>query len=380
MKILFLPKWYPNLNDVQHGIFIERQAKAIAEFEEIAVLFVVTSESTKEEKTEIKRDGNYFSITIYFPKKSNRLSALYSYYQSFKRGAALLEKEWGKPEVVNLYILGRNYLMYKKFFSGIPFVVSEQWSGYLNGKMEKYIYAKRRNTLNALRKANAVIAVSKPLAEALKKYSGKNEIHIIPNIVVGGEIKDNVIGETVNVLTIADLDDEIKNISGMMNGLMLSSKYQKIHFKIIGEGKDKDKLSKLAESNQNENLKIEFCGHLPHDLLRKEFGWSNFYLLNSPVETFCVAAAEAIASGRPVISTNCGGPLNYLENLENGLWMDNNSAEGLAERVDVMIQHLRWNDFPARQVASTINEKYGADTIAKQYITVLNAAINKKKE
>ena len=139
---------------------------ALSHYTDVAVLFVVTSGKVKKEEIEIIKNQNYFEITCYFPKRSNRVFALFNYYKLFKKAKSKLEQEWGRPDVVNLYILGRNYMMYKKFWSGIPFVVSEQWSGYLNGGFEKYIYAKRKNTTNALKKANKIIAVSKQIGRA----------------------------------------------------------------------------------------------------------------------------------------------------------------------------------------------------------------------
>lgn len=377
MNILFLPKWYPNKNDIQNGIFIKNQALALSNYAQVAVLFVITSEKVKKEEIEIVKNQNYFEITGYFPKRKNRVLALFSYYKLFKKAKLKLEQEWGRPDVVNLYILGRNYMMYKKFWQGIPFVVSEQWSGYMNGGFENYIYAKRRNTTNALKKAEKIIAVSKPLADALHKYSGRNDIQIIPNIVYPGKITENKIADVVNVLTVADLDDSVKDISGMLHVLKIVSKEFKIHFTVIGEGKDEINLKNLASSLQNEAFQTEFKGRMPHAKVINAYCHANFYFLNSPSETFCVAAAESIASGRPVLSTRCGGPEEFI-NEKNGIFFTGSDDFAKAEKVKEMIRKMNENFFPANALSGEFGQLYGADTVAKQYLSVFEASNNKK--
>lgn len=376
-RILILPKWYPNLNDVQHGIFIKNQALALAKFAEVGVLFVVTSDQIVEDKIEIERNGNYFSLTYYFPKKSNRLFALYSYYKSFAKAKLKFESEWGKADIALLYILGRNYWFYKKYYTDIPFVVSEQWSGYLNGGMERYIYAKRKNTVNALKKASAIIAVSVPLANALKQYSGNSTVAVIPNIVLSKAITANQPKEIIHVLTVADLDDQIKNISGMIQALSIASKETAFHLTIIGEGKDEVSLKKLASEKSNDRLMIEFKNRMPHEKLLEQYSNCHFYLLNSPTETFCVAAAEAVAAGRPVVATRCGGPEKYL-NDQNSLFTITDHPQKLAETIQLMVEKLKNGQFLAEKVAETVRQQFGADTIAKQYLDILEATINKK--
>jgi glycosyltransferase involved in cell wall biosynthesis len=377
MKILFLPKWYPNLNDVQHGIFIKNQALAISKFEEVGVLFVVTSNQVSEDKIDIVRDGNYFSLTYYFPKKSNRLFSLISYYKAFTKAKQCFEKEWGKPDIITLYILGRNYKMYKKHYAGIPFIVSEQWSGYLNGGMERYIFPKRKNTLSALKNAHQIIAVSDKLSLALQKYSKREKIEVIPNIVFSIGVTENKMTNEIKVLTVADLDDKIKNISGMMHALSQIKSSHKINFTIIGEGMDELALKKLAQQKSSPQFSVEFINRMPHEELLKQYSKCNFYLLNSEVETFCVSAAESVAAGRPVVATRCGGPEKFLSD-KNSILTEINQPGKLVYSIQKMIEKLENGEFPANEIAMTIEKEYGADNIAKRYLNVLEATINKK--
>ena len=59
------------------------------------------------------------------------------------------------------------------------------------------------------------------------------------------EITENKITDSVNVLTAANLDDSIKDISGMLHVLKIVSKEFKIHFTVIGDVQEEIKLKNL---------------------------------------------------------------------------------------------------------------------------------------
>lgn len=40
LKILFITKWYPDKEDPQFGVFIQKHAQAVALYAEVAVLFI----------------------------------------------------------------------------------------------------------------------------------------------------------------------------------------------------------------------------------------------------------------------------------------------------------------------------------------------------
>lgn len=41
----------------------------------------------------------------------------------------------------------------------------------------------------------------------------------------------------------------------------------------------------------------------------------DFFVLNSNFETFSVVTAEALAYGKPVIATRCGGPEEFVNKI-----------------------------------------------------------------
>ena len=60
------------------------------------------------------------------------------------------------------------------------------------------------------------------------------------------------------------------------------------------------------------------------------------FVLSSLHETFGVVVGEAMACGKPVISTRCGGP-EFIVNEENGVLVDVANAQALAGAMEDFI-------------------------------------------
>ncbi len=57
---------------------------------------------------------------------------------------------------------------------------------------------------------------------------------------------------------------------------------------------------------------IEFCGFLDRSELRRFYQMLDVFVLTSHQEGFAIAGIEAMACGIPVVSTDCGGPADYV--------------------------------------------------------------------
>ena len=102
--------------------------------------------------------------------------------------------------------------------------------------------------------------------------------------------------------------DKNKNISGTIRAVSnIVNTRNDFEFHIIGGGPDEEALKTLASELTLLNTKIFFHGRKANDYVLDFINEVDFIVINSNVETFSVAAAEALASGKPVISTMCGG-------------------------------------------------------------------------
>lgn len=78
---------------------------------------------------------------------------------------------------------------------------------------------------------------------------------------------------------------------------------------------------------------VEFVGELPKAALPEFYRGLDVFVLPSHQEGLCIAGIEAMASGVPVVSTQCGGPEDYVRDGETGLlcgWQADEMAAVLA--------------------------------------------------
>ncbi len=69
--ILWLPSWYPSKVDPYNGDFTQRQAKSIALYRKVIVIFLIKDKNLKHWKMEIEKsvEGNLIEFRVYYPVK-----------------------------------------------------------------------------------------------------------------------------------------------------------------------------------------------------------------------------------------------------------------------------------------------------------------------
>lgn len=90
------------------------------------------------------------------------------------------------------------------------------------------------------------------------------------------------------------------------------------YFFILGTGKEKEKVSSLAQKDP----KIIYPGKIPHADIYKAYVVSDIVLMPSKIEPFSRIVIESMSMGVPVISSNRGGGKDVIENGKSGLLVD----------------------------------------------------------
>ena len=96
---------------------------------------------------------------------------------------------------------------------------------------------------------------------------------------------------------------------------------------IIGDGVLRDKLQQLAK-DLHIYQSVIFLGERQD--IYKYYVVSDFFLLTSIREGFCISAMNGLAFGIPLISTRVAGVVEYLKDGENGYFIDLNE-ESISE-------------------------------------------------
>ena len=122
-----------------------------------------------------------------------------------------------------------------------------------------------------------------------------------------------------------------------------SEEFQKeknIKLLIAGSGKEKKHLGKLIKKYQM-NYNIQLVGQLSREKTRDFYRDSECFVLPSRAETFGLVYREALAVGRPIISTKHGGFTYEDWHDEYGLLIDIDDKEQLKKALRYMYKNYK---------------------------------------
>ncbi|MBU3713999.1 MAG: glycosyltransferase family 4 protein [Ferruginibacter sp.] len=95
-----------------------------------------------------------------------------------------------------------------------------------------------------------------------------------------------------------------------------------------------------------------------------------FTLTSSSIETFSLAALEALASGLPLVLTDIGGA-NEIVNSTNGILVPPKNPEKIAEGWSLVLK----NNYDSYEIRNNAMEFYHIDIMNKKYLDLINNII-----
>lgn len=330
LKILFIPRWYPNRIDNLKGIFIKRHAIAVALKHQVAVLYVNADPKMKDKMydSEFSAEDGISTVRVYYNNSFpdirfiSSVIKFFRYLKSCMLGIKIINEKFGTPDISHIHVLARTFFpaYYYKFFYKIPYIITEHWSGYLPEDGAYKGFFKKIITKISVRKASAITTVNTSLKQAMLSHGLNNEYYVIPNVVDINLFNTALAKKERNkffLLTVADLDDRVKNISGSIHVIKKISEQRKdFEYHIIGDGCDMEKLKNLALKNNLLNMFVFFEGEKKSSEVAEVMRKADLFILFSNYDNMPCVMTEAFASGVPVIGSDIHG---MKEHIKEGL-------------------------------------------------------------
>jgi len=364
MRVFVVSRGMPTEKYPLNGIFEFDQAKALVQSGVDVTMLVIDYRSNSYRRK--------YGCFLY-DKESVHVAELSLPLGIYRRVLPLLQmflvciykkavKKFGKPDIIHahFYSIAAIASVLKKWFK-IPFFVTEHSS-----KMNKNILNISKLDIKLAKKAyqNAdnIIAVSSTLAKNLKNNFGIDAT-VIPNIVdmsnfqyVEREKKDFFTFVSVGNLVL------IKGFDMLIRAFADAFRNDNVFLKIVGDGLEKNNLQEIV--NQCDmGRQIVFLGKLSRDKLRDVYYNGDVFVLASRSETFGLSYVEAMASGMPVVATDCGGPSDFV-NEQNGYLVpvdDQNALTAALIRI-----HDNIFDFNRLKISELCIKKFSPENIGKQ--------------
>ena len=101
---------------------------------------------------------------------------------------------------------------------------------------------------------------------------------------------------------------------------------------------------------------------------------SDVFISSSHLETFGVAALEAICCGVPVLSTDSGGPREFITDTNGRLCDD--SIESLQQGIEYM--HAHYTEFDKKRLSEEAVNRFSSTAIANQLTTIFEEVLAKQ--
>lgn len=266
-----------------------------------------------------------------------------------------------------LYPDGLAVPMIKKL--SLPVVLSIHGSDWYNTRHDSTL---RDLLYESLTAADAVFTVGKKLKmDIVHTYPElENRTHVTYNPVDFHRFQPPVSREKaleqfqwdpgkVHLLCVANITHE-KGIDILLDATRQFDK-RTTHIHFIGNVPDSAYAREIrSKISRQENTFL----HLPvsHERIAAYYQACDLLILPSRREGFGLSAAEAIACGKPVIATRCGGPEDIITS-ENGFLVDKESPDQIADKVDFVISGK--SGLHDKKIRESLREKFDSETIIR---------------
>lgn len=263
--------------------------------------------------------GRY--VLLYDKERKNPLS---NFLHCMKRLKKYVKENSSDHYVVFLPLTTVMLLALRKKIKG-KIVVSERGDPKQNSKLMKFLLKKW------IGRANGVVFQTEVAKAWYEPYLKKAENVVIPNAINPAFIRPKYGGEREKVIIGAGRLNGQKNFSLLISSFAkIAQEFPEYKLCIYGKGPLLESLQNLAEE-KGVGDRVEFPGYVPDMPERLES--ASMFVLSSDFEGMPNALMEAMASGLPCVSTDCGGGgARYLiQDGENGLLVPQKDVDAMAE-------------------------------------------------
>jgi len=357
MRILVITPWYPDSDAPYHGFFIQEQARALATRHQVVVLCAKVDYSRFSVLTFTKSEKRYSG----FSEIRVKIAKSFPFYNQINYILVCTWIAWVtgrrfKPDVVhgNIGYPGGIWAWLVSKLLGVPYLLSEHTKIENNFRSQWH----RSLTIFGYSRAKAIVTVSSWMVNSFSNFRIKN-VFMVPNIVDGSRFKlrNNVQQVEIQIGLLGSLFSEkhTKGLDILIYALRMVS--FKFHLHVGGAGKMIPWYNDLAKENGIAEYCTFYGGVSPNEV-PKFMERLDIFVCASRVESFGIAILEAMAAGVPVLSTDCGGPRDFV-NEENGSLVDVNNVKALI--VGLTEMHTKLSTFDPRRIRQFVLDNYSQE-------------------
>jgi glycosyltransferase involved in cell wall biosynthesis len=386
LRILFFASWYPNKYSNVLGVFVQNKLKAVASLCDVALIYVTKDPSAGNVfDVESAVEDSIPMVRVYFRTSSNPFldKLLYNirFLQAYLIAWKMVKQQWGIPDLIHVNVADRAGLpaLILRCLRRIPYVITEHSTpdvAFAKGERAKPLFPRRSLKHFIWRYSEGGSVDSTISLKFIQAMNITKNIVVIPNVVTVGpeqlhEAMTPSLLEKRIGLHISNLIER-KNVRDIVRATAtLAASRSDFEIHIVGTGEQRDELIALARELDVLNRHVFFHGYVSDEKKSELIAHSDFHILNSDEEGFSVAAAESLCYGIPVLTTDCGGPEDFV-NETNGITIKRRNLKELISGINTMVDRARTYDRTA--ISKEARNRFAPDVVARETLEMYRAA------
>ncbi len=404
MNIFLVPSWYPSDDFPIKGIFIREQVEALTELhahlnlavslwgqnEESSLLWVKDHFRNLKKIQEFQKKEGFKTIAlrknlieIYSPTLiwSDKLLGgnFKNIVKANQRNFDYFRSEFGNVDMIHAQVCHRAGLIayeLSKIYH-VPYVITEQMSPFPFPKILNSKKTLKKSYNLAYQNAHRNIAISPDLKRRMEAL-GIPHLRFLPNLTNEDFFKpkpDLKPNKYFTFFTLGRMEAQ-KDIPTLLKAIPLVIKENTgIRFRIGGDGSQLKKYKALAQSLAIAEY-VTWLGALDRTESLQEFQACDAFVLASQHETLGVVFIEAIACGKPIIATKCGGP-ECIVNENNGSLVDIGDYHDLAQKILFTVEN--YADYDPNIIRNDFLKHFSKKVVAQDLVNLYQEVLSEMK-
>jgi glycosyltransferase involved in cell wall biosynthesis len=387
MNIFFIPSWYPSGSHPLPGIFFRDQALALARhYPELKIGISIWGQNDERMLLWARRPARSFGKVLTKSRYRSGVDSIATNVVEFHtptftwtdklfdgnlnqiirandHNLRKFELEHGKVAIIHAHVGYPAGYIAKKLseIHGIPYIITEQMSPFPHEQFSDSTgkTAKRLKTAYEFSAAN--IAISDTLARDMVEWGVKN-LTVIPNLVDDVFFSVPIIplrNEKFKFFSMGRLVPQ-KGIDVLLHAFAKLKSGSVL--RIGGNGETISEYQHLA-AQLGIGEKVLWLGELTREQAAIEFQQCDAFVLPSRHESMGLVFAEAMACGRPVIATHCGGPEEFIDD-NTGIVIEKEDIDKLVLAMETMI--TKAGSYSAQQIRESCRTRFSSGTICNK--------------
>lgn len=376
MHILFISRGYPSELRPQNGNFEVDQAEGLVKLgHKVSMISVDLGREFLPKEYGIQRiekNGVLSYHLFLMPMKFFVGEGIFRWLLNLQLDYLYKKvvNELGKPDIIYAhYLWNMDWALYLKRTYSIPLVGIEHWSELGYDEIKPVIEQNARRIYPQL---DGLITVSHSLQKNIKKRFDVSSIVVFDTIHDSVRISTKKRSEDgiVHFISVGSLIPR-KGYDDLTTAFANSSlSREKWNLIIAGEGPEEKKLQDLIRQYRLEN-NIHLAGKKSKAEVVELLNRSDVFISASHLETFGVAALEAVCCGVPVLAIDSEGPREFITETNGRLCEDN--VDALREGIEYMFAH--YAEFDKQRMADDAVSRFSSTAIAKQLTHIFEEVI-----